>query len=59
VFEINHLVGGAREHFGDGQMLRSVMLTVVMEHTPIEVSEGRVCGPWDPSALAEHHELMN
>ena len=59
VFQINHLVGGAREHFGDGQMLRSVMLTVVMEHTPIEVSEGRVCGPWDPSALAEHHELMN
>ena len=59
VFEISHLVAGASEHFADGQMLRSVMLTVVMEHTPKEVSEGRVCGPWDPSALAEHHELMD
>jgi hypothetical protein len=59
VFEINHLVDGAGEHFGEGQVLQSVMLTVVMEHTPIEVSEGRVCGPWDPSTLAEHHELMN
>jgi hypothetical protein len=58
VFEINHLVTGAREHFAKGHILESVTLTVVMEHTPLEVSEGRVCGPWDPSTLEEHHQLM-
>ena len=59
VFDIDHLVAGAREHFAQGQTLESVTLTVVMEHTPLEVAEGRVCGPWDPSALKEHHELMS
>ena len=59
VFDIDHLVAGAREHFTQGQTLESVTLTVVMEHTPLEVAEGRVCGPWDPSALKEHHELMS
>lgn len=58
VFEINHLVTGAQQHFAEGQTLKSVTLTVVMEHTPLEVSNGRVCGPWDPSTLQEHHQLM-
>jgi hypothetical protein len=58
VFEINHLVTGAREYFAEGQTLESVTLTIVMEHTPLEVSEGRVCGPWDPSTLQEHHQLI-
>jgi hypothetical protein len=58
VFEINHLVSGAREHFAEARAHESVTLTIVMEHTQPEVSEGRVCGPWDPTTLKEHHQLL-
>jgi hypothetical protein len=57
VFDISH-IDGAIEKFEQARLIEPVMLTIVMEHTQEEVAAGRICGPWDISNLAQHHELF-